>query len=122
MHPSFIGKLETGCISASSPGNGGELLPYGKTGLVFKDGNENTDLQEDYYAYLNRYVREHHIPGVYFEEDDSCLEKLDEITDILSNMMKEYVYIEKGTSVLGEIAESDFVNLFMDEPEVKKRK
>lgn len=100
----------------------GELLPYGTNGLVFKDGNESTELQEEYYAYLNRYVRENHIPGVYFEKDEEILQKMDEIADMLSNLMKEYIYIEKNTPVLGDVTETDTIQIFMDEPEVKPKR
>lgn len=97
-------------------------MPYGTSGLVFKEGNESTDIQEAYYKYMNKYVKENHIPGMYFEDDSKILEKLDEITETLSKIMKETVYIDQGTQVLGDVSESDYISIEMDEPETKPRK
>lgn len=100
----------------------GELLPYGMNGLVFKEGNENTDEQVEYYKYINQYIKENNIPGVSYKNDDDILSVMDNITDMITNMIKERIYIDSGTLVLGEIREDETVSIQMDELPVKPNK
>lgn len=91
-------------------------------GLVFKEGNENTDEQEEYYKYINHYIKENNIPGVSFKSDDDILTVMDNITDMITNMIKERVYVEAGTPVIGEIREDNTISIQMDEPPAKPKK
>ena len=100
----------------------GELLPYGMNGLVFKEGNENTDEQEEYYKYINHYVQENNIPGVTFKSDDEILSTLDHLANMITNMIKERIYIEAGTPVLGEVREDNTVTIHMEEAPIKPKK
>lgn len=91
-------------------------------GLVFKEGNENTDEQEEYYKYINHYVQENNIPGVMFKNDEDILSIMDNITNMITNMIKERVYIDAGTPVMGEVREDATVSIQMEELPEKPRK
>ena len=118
----MIGRIELSVVSASSPGQGGQLLPYGTDGLAFKAGNESTEMQEEYYAYLNQYVKDHNIPGIYFENSEDMLKTFDRLAEDLQHLIQECIYIEAGTPVLGEISESNSVEIQLDDPPVTKKK
>ena len=91
-------------------------------GLVFKEGNENTDEQEEYYKYINHYIKENNIPGVTFEHDEDILSIMDNITKMITNMITERVYIDAGTPVLGEVREDETISIHMEDPPVKPKK
>lgn len=122
LHPSMISRISLSSASADNPGQTGELLPYGTKGLVFKEGNETTEEQEEYYRYINRYVEENNIPGIRYKSDEDVIPLLDKVTEMMSTMIKERIYIPAGTPLIGELADTDHVEIHMEEPLPKSKK
>ena len=65
---------------------------------------------------------ENNIPGVRYKNDEDVIPLLDKITEMMSTMIKERVYIPAGTTLIGELAETDHVDIHMEDPLPKTKK
>lgn len=98
-------------------------MPYGNHGLVFDESLESTELQREYYAYMNQFIRENNIAGISYPDDNAVLDMLDKMTDEISQMMKEFIYVDAGTLAMGDMEGTDGVEIIMEEdPNAPKRR
>lgn len=90
---------------------------------MFDESLESTELQREYYAYMNQFIRENNIAGISYPDDDTVLEMLDKMTDEISKMMKEFIYVDTGTLAMGDMEGTDGIEIIMeDDPNSAKRR